>query len=426
MTKNQPNSVSQKSLYLKQVRIRNYAPLINAKVSFQRGLNIIIGPNGTGKTRFVELASQLVGNIEDVTYLGAGCEVVFGFLKDIIVRFKQPISIEQTEVTNSRILPIHDFGLDVYASYNGQESTADSLELALGDVGIAFHLVPETVVAKYGSPLQGIPLVDIPATITVQAKNGQGKVEPAIGRFNRVGKTHLSDTIFNIALFALLWPFRRRQQPAPTALTSEAVQAEVKRVINAFLFFINPSICLYSPISQIRISPGYQVYDHAAQQEIILKGLEFEYLLGESWLPFSALSDGTKRMLYLISQLVMPSISFGGQQPAPLPFSFTTPSRTIFLEEPELGIHPDQLQKLLSLIREVSKEHQVIMTTHSPQVLNMLTTKELDRITICELDPEKGTQFRKLSPAKRAKAKAYMQNDSYLSDFWLYSNLEAE
>ena len=56
----------------------------------------------------------------------------------------------------------------------------------------------------------------------------------------------------------------------------------------------------------------------------------------------------------------------------------------------------------------------------------MLTTKELDRITICELDPKKGTQFRKLSPAKRAKAKAYMQNDSYLSDFWLYSNLEAE
>ena len=131
-------------------------------------------------------------------------------------------------------------------------------------------------------------------------------------------------------------------------------------------------------------------------------------------------------MLYLISQLVMPTATFDKQAAPPAPLSLQIPFRIIFLEEPELGIHPDQLQKLLSLIREVSREHQVIMTTHSPQVLNMLTTKELDRITICELDPKKGTQFRKLSPAKRAKAKAYMQNDSYLSDFWLYSNLEAE
>jgi hypothetical protein len=54
----------------------------------------------------------------------------------------------------------------------------------------------------------------------------------------------------------------------------------------------------------------------------------------------------------------------------------------------------------------------------------MLAKNELDRITICELDPQKGTQFRKLSAAKKAKARTYMQNDSYLSDFWRFSNLE--
>ena len=110
----------------------------------------------------------------------------------------------------------------------------------------------------------------------------------------------------------------------------------------------------------------------------------------------------------------------------PVSFTLANPARIIFLEEPELGIHPDQLQKLLNLIRQVSREHQVILTTHAPQVLDMLAKDELDRITVCELNPEKGTQFRKLSAAKKAKAKAYMKGEGYLSDFWRFSDLEAK
>jgi len=98
--------------------------------------------------------------------------------------------------------------------------------------------------------------------------------------------------------------------------------------------------------------------------------------------------------------------------------------KIIFLEEPELGIHPKQLTKLLNLIREVSKENQVIMTTHSPQVLDMLTEKELDRITVCTLDPKKGTQFHKLSPAKQKDARGYLKTTGFLSDYWRYSYLE--
>jgi len=96
----------------------------------------------------------------------------------------------------------------------------------------------------------------------------------------------------------------------------------------------------------------------------------------------------------------------------------------VLLEEPELGIHPQQLHQLLQLISEVSREHQVIITTHSPQVLDILNEKELDRISICEYVPGKGTQMRKLSPAKRAKAKAYLRDKGFLSEFWRFSNLE--
>ena len=66
------------------------------------------------------------------------------------------------------------------------------------------------------------------------------------------------------------------------------------------------------------------------------------------------------------------------------------------------------------------------MTTHSPQVLDMLSEKELDRITICTLDPKKGTQFRKLSREKQAQARRYMKEELHLSDYWRYSYLEDE
>lgn len=100
--------------------------------------------------------------------------------------------------------------------------------------------------------------------------------------------------------------------------------------------------------------------------------------------------------------------------------------RIIFIEEPELGIHPDQLHKLLQFLREQSEKHQLIITTHSPQVLDMLKDDELDRITICELDEKKGTQFRKLKKAQIATAKKYMNTEPgmFLSDYWRYGSLE--
>ena len=121
----------------------------------------------------------------------------------------------------------------------------------------------------------------------------------------------------------------------------------------------------------------------------------------------------------------MPNAVFDGQGILPTAPVFSISPKIILVEEPELGIHPHQFHQLLGLIREVSREHQVIMTTHATQTLDMLSKNELDRITICELDPKKGTQFRKLSAKRKAKAKAYMQHDSYLSDFWRFSNLEA-
>jgi len=95
----------------------------------------------------------------------------------------------------------------------------------------------------------------------------------------------------------------------------------------------------------------------------------------------------------------------------------------ILLEEPELGIHPHQLHQLMQFIKEQSREKQIILTTHSPQVLDVLEPDELDRVIICHYDSKKGTQLRHLTEKEINKAKKYMKDD-FLSDYWRFSNLE--
>ena len=127
-------------------------------------------------------------------------------------------------------------------------------------------------------------------------------------------------------------------------------------------------------------------------------------MIGNDWLPWSYLSDGTKRLFYIITECI--SIENG----------------IILVEEPELGIHPHQLFKLMDFLKEQSRTKQVIITTHSPMVLDILNENELDRITIAEYDKE--TKFLKLNEEQISKAKEYINEVGELSYYWLHSDLE--
>ena len=94
----------------------------------------------------------------------------------------------------------------------------------------------------------------------------------------------------------------------------------------------------------------------------------------------------------------------------------------ILLEEPELGIHPHQLFKILQFLKDQSLEKQIIISTHSPSALDILSDTELDRITIARF--EKGTKFNKLTKAQIDKARKYIKDVGDFSSYWLHSDLE--
>jgi predicted ATPase len=90
------------------------------------------------------------------------------------------------------------------------------------------------------------------------------------------------------------------------------------------------------------------------------------------------LSDGTIRMLCWIAALIHPD-----------------PSPLICIDEPEFGLHPAWLSIIADLIKSASKKKQILIATHSPDLLNCFD-KEAKNIIVTETNDAGITVFKKL------------------------------
>ncbi|NNB96739.1 AAA family ATPase [Corallococcus exiguus] len=98
--------------------------------------------------------------------------------------------------------------------------------------------------------------------------------------------------------------------------------------------------------------------------------------------PARSLSDGTLRFLGTL--VALRTVREGS---------------IVILEEPETGLHPQRIHLLVEFLEAVARERQlqVILTTHSPQVLMALSPEALKSTVLCARSPEHpGTVLRRL------------------------------
>jgi predicted ATPase len=96
------------------------------------------------------------------------------------------------------------------------------------------------------------------------------------------------------------------------------------------------------------------------------KGIHFQMANGDHLLPASQASDGMLLVLAYIALLQRPQ-----------------PPRVILVEEPENGIYPKRLREVLAMLRELVEKDgktQVLLTTHSPYILDFVKPEE---VTLC-------------------------------------------
>lgn len=99
----------------------------------------------------------------------------------------------------------------------------------------------------------------------------------------------------------------------------------------------------------------------------------------DSAIPATRLSDGTIRFIAILAILL-----------APDPPSF------VCIEEPELGLHPDAVAQVAELLIEASSRMQLVVTTHSETLVSALTDRP-DAVIVCER-PGPGTTLHRLDP----------------------------
>ncbi|WP_406843140.1 AAA family ATPase [Flavobacterium soyae] len=394
------------SLYLRQANLCGYKSIVNVDIEFQKGLNIIIGKNAAGKTNFLKfLSKSLLLDYNELNNFSSN--LFFKNGKDVSIKVSG--NTEFDEIFNNKTL---NSKVDSILTVNGKKiKDKGDKEATLKEKLIENNIVLDSTFLCHGLPSDYL-IVDKPFSFNAEKKK-------------------LSSDVFNIFRGNSGNPYFLKCLAIDIVL--EAYDLESFEIDNIHVKFnsvfkrietLKNVLKLYSPIEDIRFSKNYNIFIEENKESFTLNNLFLEFKIEGNWLPFSNLSDGTKRLFYIISELS----GYESKKIRPSNNGTYYPeweiSRIILIEEPELGIHPHQFHKLMEFLKEQAIQKQIIITTHSPQALDALDENEFNRIIIAfSTKSQEGTKLRHLTEEELIKANAYIKED-FLSDYWLYSDLE--
>ncbi len=323
---------------IKRVQIQNYRSI--AKVVVDLGqFTVLVGPNGAGKSNFVDALSFVTDALS--TTLTNALEQRGGI----------------NEVRRRSLGHPTNFGISLALELNGGHWTTYGFEVKSMPEGT---FVVNRECCQIGSPKATRPLHYYNVEENQFTTNVPGlspKVEP-----DRLGLTVVSaaaefrpvyDALTQMRLYSIV-PERVRalQQPSPERIlradgrNAATVLRELqRRVPNDY-----EQLCLYLS----KVVPGVTKVGY--KQFGPMESIEFYQDVGESDLwRFNALnmSDGTLRVLGILLAMY--------QNPAP---------SLVAIEEPEATIHPGAIGALVDILRIGQTRTQIIITTHSPEILN--------------------------------------------------------
>jgi predicted ATPase len=335
-------------------------------------LNVLIGPNGSGKSNLVEALSVLRAVPKDLPLpIRQG-----GGVKDWLWRegrtgaaeARLEIVLAEGQVTKLAPQPAVRYRL-VFGAEGGSFIVRDErVENESTDPGYPkpyFYFGYENgrpmLNIKHEPdskrPYRELQREDIDPTQSILSQRRDPEAYPELSR--------LADLLRGILIY-------RSWQFGPDSAVRSSCRADVRTDALSESFDNLPArlaVLMGTPAVKHQLielvselAPGFN--DLSIQPE---GGLLQLYLIeGNRSVPAHRLSDGTLRYLCLLAILL-------DTDPAPL----------VVIEEPELGLHPDILPTLRDLMVEASARTQLIVTTHSTQMVDAMTD-HADSVLVCE------------------------------------------
>lgn len=416
--------------YVSNVKLSGYKSIDNVSVDFQSDFNVIIGKNASGKTNFLTFLNNIFRyNFSQLGNFSASFEQISGSNK-YLFSYKKETVVKSTNGDSDRLSDIFNKNIDnISSNFVGKLSIWNNENKSFKEIDTIdrektnspfYNILKEnninliySLLIKHGLP-QEYPVVSKPLNSYIFEEEKIS--EELFSLYSNTQTLFLDRILFSILITTAERQYFNNRLKNKNSINNFILNRKTKykedllKNLN-FLTELANLLKKYSPITDLRINDSYSIDIDFESKRVSLRNLYFEFLIDGIWYPFNSLSDGTKRLFYIISEI----------------FALENLSDEILnialIEEPELGVHPHQLHQLMKFLKERSHKIQIIITTHSPQALDVLNTDELDAITIAYREKGK-TEFKKLTREKKEKAIIYMKEIDSLSVFWLNSDLE--
>jgi predicted ATPase len=325
---------------IRQLVVKRFRSLPSERITFDNP-TIFVGRNGSGKSNLVSvfsfLAEAMASPLQAVFDRAGGISVIRNRTSGKSYPPNLGLRVDFGRMNGKPATGFYAFEVKALPNY-GFAVVREQCSVSLEHAGRSWF---DRVGTKFNSNVGGMkPLLD-PASLSLPLVGGEAKFAPIL-------RSLAAMRVYSIE------PGRVREMQEPdsgTSLKSDggnvtSVLKEIERQSDADFQRISDILATIVPNTK-----RVQVKKHGKNLS-----LEFTQEWGDKKrLKFEgfSMSDGTLRAIGLLAAVF--------QRPVP---------SLIVIEEPEATIHPGALESVLDLLRHASKHMQVVITTHSPELLD--------------------------------------------------------
>lgn len=349
---------------IKKIKIKNLLSFDGAGVELElKNLNVLIGANGCGKSNFIEaisllqsapgyLASPVKDNGGIAVWLHKGSSQPKAEIEVITTiqssTAKQDIPIKHSlcfgEVGNK--FDLQDERIEDSASYRGSS-----------DPYFYYRFQNNHPVLNVKGDKRTLQREDIDPEQSILSQRKDPEQYPEI--------SHLAKEYQKIRIYRE-WTFGRYAMPRQPQRADARNDVLDENYSN--LGLILNKIATQPALKKKLVEKLQLLYPRFEDYGVIVEGgtVQIFFTEKEYHIPATRLSDGTLRYLSLLAILYSPS----------------KPS-LLCIEEPELGLHPDILPTIASILKEASEFMQIVVTTHSNIIIDALSETPED-VIVCE------------------------------------------
>jgi len=395
--------------FIRSLRLQNFLSYGNEGEEIElQPLNVLIGPNASGKSNLIEAIGLLRATPHDLTSPIHEAESISEWLWKG-GKHNPVVKIEATIEYPEGIMPLRH--RICFTMVDQKLQLVDEIVENERPDGVD----PEAYFFyRYQS---GRPVLNVRTKVGGQAGTIAGRIQNFLPPENLSSSqsilslrkdseqypelAYLSRQFSNIRLYREwnLGPYTAPRMPQKSSLPQDFLLEDASN-----LGLILNDLQREPETKQLLIDKLKKFHDTVDDIAIQTYNGTFQIFLHEKGLaqpiPAVRLSDGTLRYLCLLTLLCHP-----------------TPPPLLCIEEPELGLHPDILTTIAELLIAASQRTQIIVTTHSDILLSALTEVP-DAVLVCERD-DWGSHLQRLDPET---LKPWLERYS-LGELWMMGEI---